>query len=482
MFYSEQLLSREGPLAYVWLAANLEKKLTKHQLLNTDITESTRAIVSSSSVSTEPLALRLTGQLLYGVVRIYSRKAKYLLDDVTDAILKLKSSFRASQSVILPAESTVLPSMRAVTLQDTVTETDLLYQEPLNFDEIFSTQRSTQPTQLPEESTTFDRSVEVPRRAEVDELDGVQDDLELNLDFDLADAMDVDRDASVELGRAGDDANASQQLNDVPDFELPDFREPVLEIDENEPATPGHGDQLGPEVQIETIPDKRTRRPPVFENVDVVRTSRKRVVMDEQIEIPGELIREYQASYPAPPVADERTGDLQNVMELAKPRCLTFGALEVPVLKKRRTEQAEQAEQAAENEVSLQLPSFDVGAEDAAFEELAAPAAPQDLPELDEELESFQTNNPSDSQTVSRATVKVADEVRALLADAPATTFSELVARDMGSAEPLSRNPKREATRTFFELLVLATGDSVELSQDRLFGEIGISARAGLAV
>ncbi|KAG7747895.1 hypothetical protein KL912_002572 [Ogataea haglerorum] len=479
MFYSEQLLSREGPLAYVWLAANLEKKLTKHQLLNTDIAESTRAIVSSSSVSTEPLALRLTGQLLYGVVRIYSRKAKYLLDDVTDAILKLKSSFRASQSVILPAESTVLPSMRAVTLQDTVTETDLLYQEPLNFDDIFSTQRSTQPTQLPEESTTFDRSVEVPRRAEVDELDGVQDDLELNLDFDLGDAMDVDRDASVELGRAGDDANASQQLNDVPDFELPDFREPVLEIDENEPATPGHGDPLGPEVQIETIPDKRTRRPPVFENVDVVRTSRKRVVMDEQIEIPGELIRQYQASYPAPPVADERAGDLEKVAELARPRCLTFGALEMPVVKKRRTEQGEQAPQ---NDTSLQLPSFDVGAEDAAFEELAEPAAPQDVPELDEELESFETNNLGDSQTVSRATAKVAEQVRALLADTPATTFSELMARDMDSAEPLSRNPKREATRTFFELLVLATGDSVELSQDRLFGEIGISARAGLAV
>lgn len=37
-----------------------------------------------------PLALRLSGQLLLGVVRIYSRKAKYLLDDCTDALLKIK--------------------------------------------------------------------------------------------------------------------------------------------------------------------------------------------------------------------------------------------------------------------------------------------------------------------------------------------------------------------------------------------------------
>jgi hypothetical protein len=38
----------------------------------------------------EVMALRLSGQLLLGVVRIYSRKAKYLLDDCNEAILKIK--------------------------------------------------------------------------------------------------------------------------------------------------------------------------------------------------------------------------------------------------------------------------------------------------------------------------------------------------------------------------------------------------------
>lgn len=37
-----------------------------------------------------PMALRLTGQLLLGVVRIYSRKARYLLDDCNDALIKIK--------------------------------------------------------------------------------------------------------------------------------------------------------------------------------------------------------------------------------------------------------------------------------------------------------------------------------------------------------------------------------------------------------
>jgi len=37
-----------------------------------------------------PMALRLSGQLLLGVVRIYSKKAKYLLDDCNDALSKIK--------------------------------------------------------------------------------------------------------------------------------------------------------------------------------------------------------------------------------------------------------------------------------------------------------------------------------------------------------------------------------------------------------
>ena len=38
----------------------------------------------------EVMALRLSGQLLLGVVRIYSRKAKYLLDDCNEALVKIK--------------------------------------------------------------------------------------------------------------------------------------------------------------------------------------------------------------------------------------------------------------------------------------------------------------------------------------------------------------------------------------------------------
>jgi cohesin complex subunit SCC1 len=49
------------------------------------------------------LALRTSGHLLLGVVRIYSRKAKYLLADCNDAIIKMKMVFRPG-AVDLPEE------------------------------------------------------------------------------------------------------------------------------------------------------------------------------------------------------------------------------------------------------------------------------------------------------------------------------------------------------------------------------------------
>ena len=47
------------------------------------------------------IALRTSGHLLLGVVRIYNRKAKYLLADCSEALLKMKMTFRPGISEIL---------------------------------------------------------------------------------------------------------------------------------------------------------------------------------------------------------------------------------------------------------------------------------------------------------------------------------------------------------------------------------------------
>lgn len=100
MFYSESLLSKTAPLHRVWLSANLERKLSKTHILQSSVKDSVEAIVDPDQA---PMALRLSGQLLLGVVRIYSRKARYLLDDCNEALMKIKLAFRLSGNNDLPA-------------------------------------------------------------------------------------------------------------------------------------------------------------------------------------------------------------------------------------------------------------------------------------------------------------------------------------------------------------------------------------------
>lgn len=115
MFYSTQILSRKGPLATVWIASHLEKRLKRAQIFETSIAKSVgeRGFVegggaaktrtccqkraSSPPVYTDsilnpeaPLALRLSGQLLLGIVRVYIRKLQFLEADAQEAISGLQ--------------------------------------------------------------------------------------------------------------------------------------------------------------------------------------------------------------------------------------------------------------------------------------------------------------------------------------------------------------------------------------------------------
>nr|WJN25005.1 double-stranded break repair protein [Tranzscheliella williamsii] len=121
MFYSDVILAKRGPLARVWLAAHWERKLSKTQFLQTSIEKSVSAIMGQEMV---PMALRLSGQLLLGVVRIYSRKAKYLLEDCNEALLKIKMAFR-SGAVDMTSDQLSI-SRTAITLPDIRTDLDIL--------------------------------------------------------------------------------------------------------------------------------------------------------------------------------------------------------------------------------------------------------------------------------------------------------------------------------------------------------------------
>ncbi|EHL02838.1 Winged helix DNA-binding protein [Glarea lozoyensis ATCC 20868] len=214
MFYSETLLSKTGPLARVWLSANLERKLSKNHILQASVKDSVEAIVTPNQA---PMALRLSGQLLLGVVRIYSRKAHYLLDDCNEALIKIKMAYRLSGNNDIPA-GLHMPSRDALMLPDVLTESDNLEMPPMP-DASFLFSQLDGDTNATRKGRSASRDLNMP-----DELLGSQiylpednrndeilellpmDELDLGIDFGFH-----EEEPSVEMGR---DAPAARGVED----------------------------------------------------------------------------------------------------------------------------------------------------------------------------------------------------------------------------------------------------------------------------
>ncbi|RMZ86537.1 hypothetical protein DV736_g6232, partial [Chaetothyriales sp. CBS 134916] len=205
MFYSEQLLSKTGPLARVWMAANVERKLSKSQVLQSDIQKSVDSIENPGQA---PLALRLSGQLMLGVVRIYGKKAKYLQDDCHEALLKIRMTFKNIGSHDLPANAHVgldLNLPEVLTIDDLFPNMDFAY--PM-----------TQPAAIEAASQDYDQdwtSTLNPQQSTQSRLSPEDDQAVLNdddLGLDFGDDLGPnDTTVSVQIGR---DAAAERTLED----------------------------------------------------------------------------------------------------------------------------------------------------------------------------------------------------------------------------------------------------------------------------
>ncbi|PGG99423.1 hypothetical protein AJ79_08539 [Helicocarpus griseus UAMH5409] len=83
MFYSHEILtSREHGVATVWLVATLgakstTKKVNRKAILDVDVPKACETIIRPEA----PMALRLQGNLLYGVSRVYNQQCGYALMD-----------------------------------------------------------------------------------------------------------------------------------------------------------------------------------------------------------------------------------------------------------------------------------------------------------------------------------------------------------------------------------------------------------------
>ncbi|KAH8164756.1 hypothetical protein CIB48_g3485 [Xylaria polymorpha] len=239
MFYSEELLQRSGPLARVWLSANMHK-LSKTHVLQSNLPNSVDAIIRPNQA---PLALRLSGQLLLGVVRMYSRKARYLLDDCNEALLKIKMAFRATGNNDIP-ENLNMPNREALMLPDQITPADNLnILPPPDANWLLSQMEDVNPT--PASSNTRSRGRPSNRdinlqedfnnsqflhedNMDEDELAlAPMDDLELELDFgmDLDERPRMDKSIEMDFGDDGvriADADGDVQMDDDLHFDIGD--------------------------------------------------------------------------------------------------------------------------------------------------------------------------------------------------------------------------------------------------------------------
>ncbi|XP_074289832.1 sister chromatid cohesion 1 protein 1 [Silene latifolia] len=101
MFYSHQLLARKAPLGQIWMAATMHAKMNRRKLDQIDIIRICEEILNPSV----PMALRLSGILMGGVVIVYERKVRLLHDDVNRFLLEINSAWKVKPAV----DHTVLP-------------------------------------------------------------------------------------------------------------------------------------------------------------------------------------------------------------------------------------------------------------------------------------------------------------------------------------------------------------------------------------
>ncbi|KAF8905571.1 Rec8 like protein-domain-containing protein [Gymnopilus junonius] len=124
MFFTPELLAkRDSGFGLLWLAAtsgsrSTFKRLPKRSVLTADISQ----LCDLISEPEEPLALRLSSNLMFGVVRVYKVKQEIFLTDVTNCVATLKKvvqefhstgaangDFQMQNPTVRPSALTIVP-------------------------------------------------------------------------------------------------------------------------------------------------------------------------------------------------------------------------------------------------------------------------------------------------------------------------------------------------------------------------------------
>ncbi|GBN34156.1 Double-strand-break repair protein rad21-like protein 1 [Araneus ventricosus] len=129
------ILKRKNVLSKIWLAAHWDKKLTRYHILQIDIEKCIRDIIHQEII----LDLRLSGHLLVGIVKIFSRKTIYLLNECTEIISKVRA-FRTNETDLDPRK--LVAPLKAITLPEIFEKVDDLELKKMAEDGIFESNQS----------------------------------------------------------------------------------------------------------------------------------------------------------------------------------------------------------------------------------------------------------------------------------------------------------------------------------------------------
>mmetsp|Transcript_24796 Transcript_24796/g.34713 ORF Transcript_24796/g.34713 Transcript_24796/m.34713 type:complete len:502 (-) Transcript_24796:78-1583(-) len=490
MFYSQFVLAKKGALARVWLAAHWDRKLTKAQILQTDIEKSVASIINPDV----PMALRMSGHLLLGVTRIYARKVKYLLSECNEALVKIKMAFRTDHTQVdLRPEETVA-TYAAITLPESYGEFEISIPE-IAFDNI----------PVPDMRDFLD--VNIARQRDLLNINMLDTDEMRGEDTQegqpsLGFAMDDDP-----LTRPEDDEERPEMyLAEQEAMELDTYNAPDFSMDQEQPGTPiappTPGTPIGPVdtslgvFQTPSAPPT-PGRPSVAEETPVMRVKErlpkppKPPAIDRTVEISGKAMKRQLANddnlvreiVPAPPT---KRAMLQRERDMAGPETLLSG----PILEGLAPELISIFARNLGYEVVPQVPQEPV---------IVPVSPPQEFPPIggeqeDEEPEAvpYIPGEPDQEPFIAPPTDDRYDRVEPGEEDveqAPTGGMSER-SRKMHSFLKTSFGPhkaqlsylnlvenkkRKTVVGTFAELLELKTRDIIELRQDRPYEDIIIS-------
>ncbi|KAL9622048.1 MAG: hypothetical protein Q9160_003547 [Pyrenula sp. 1 TL-2023] len=251
MFFADTLLTKTGALARVWVSSNIEKKLTKSQILQSDIEQSVNTIIDPGQA---PMALRLSGQLLLGVVRIYRRKVGYLLDDCNEQHTRVRMTFKSGANI--DRTDTANPTNEALNIQDKLTDADIFAAFDVGND-LFS-----QPFFADIENTPMGRGLDftsslIPgssarSRLTPEERPQLEDDTGVELDLGFGDPLGDDTGFSIEVGRdapaprpVGEDLFSEDKPLDADELGLDLGFDDDVPMDDQPPPQPTNDDDIG---------------------------------------------------------------------------------------------------------------------------------------------------------------------------------------------------------------------------------------------